>query len=193
MLFSTIVGALTLFASSAVAQEPSSDDVKVVGITYGGSGCPQGSLGVSYGPDKNFHVQLQNFRPSIGANQSVVSQRVNCQLNINFSYPKNLQFSPGYTTFTGYASLSSTASALFRSTWYFSGSSAQVSISDTLNGEYRGDYVLKEEVAEENRLWSQCGVNLPLNINMQIRMSGKGEGLVDNGELVAGGLVWRYC
>ncbi|KAH6679243.1 hypothetical protein B0J14DRAFT_293616 [Halenospora varia] len=193
MHFSIVVAALAFLASPALAQEPNPEDVKVRGISYGGSGCPQGTLGVLYGSDKNIYLQFENFHPSIGPNRPVTSSRANCQININLSYPSNLQFSPGYTTFNGHASLSSTTSALFKSIWYFSGSSAQVSTSETLSGEYGADYVLKETVSQESRLWSPCGATLPLNVNAQIRLLGPGEGSVDNGNLVIGGLVWRYC
>lgn len=72
---------------------------------------------------------------SIGQGVAVTENRKNCQLNIQIHYPGGFQFSVLSADYRGYAALeSSKVSGLQKSTYYFSGQTAQFSTQTSFTG-----------------------------------------------------------
>ncbi|CAG8960824.1 hypothetical protein HYFRA_00002361 [Hymenoscyphus fraxineus] len=149
--------------SPAVGPDPSK--VTINSIAYGGTGCPQGSVGSFISADR------LTFIASIGPGVPITSSRTNCQLNINLQYPSGFQYSILSTDFRGYASLGSGVSGVQSATYYFSGSSTQAVTSTNFKGPTNGDYLISDEIPFTSTIWSPCGAALPLNVNSQIRLT----------------------
>jgi hypothetical protein len=121
---------LTLLACSApafiaiVVAAPPADSVHIENVTYGGTGCPQGSVGVARSAgESSLTMIFDSFAPG---SSSPTESRKNCQLNINLSVPNGFQFSPNYTEIRGYASWVDNSTVVWGITQYFSGASEQV-------------------------------------------------------------------
>ena len=112
-------------------------------ISYGGTGCPQGSLSFVYTiSDTRFAtisttiLQISDqycrgvavfngYTASMGQNISVRESRKNCQINLNIEYPSGTQYSPVSVGYSGYANLDDGVQGLHQTTYYFTGSMHQ--------------------------------------------------------------------
>ncbi|KAF4636572.1 hypothetical protein G7Y89_g1511 [Cudoniella acicularis] len=186
--------------SSVVAPNPSL--VTINSISYGGSGCPQGSVGSFISADRQtFTLIFDTFMASLGPGVAVTKNRVNCQLNVNLQYPSGFQYSVLGTDFRGYAALDAGVTGVQSATYYFSGSSTQASTQSTFKGPMSGDYAVSDKIPFSSTIWSPCGAALPLNINSQVRLtstSTNGTGLITEDSIDGKityiiGVQWQTC
>jgi len=166
----TIVAPAAAATTTATGPDPS--EVYINTITYGGTGCPQGSVGSFISGDRQtFTLIFDSYVASIGPGVPVTQNRLNCQLNIDLQYPGGFQYSVLGTQFRGYAGLDTGVTGVQQATYYFSGSSQQVSTSTTFKGPTSGDYEISDTIPFTSTIWSPCGAALPLNINSQVRLT----------------------
>jgi len=189
-------------ATTSSATGPNPTQVTINSIAYGGTGCPQGSVGSFISADRQtFTLIFDSFVASIGPGVAVTAERVNCQLNINLQYPSGFQYSILGTTFRGYAGLDKGVTGTQSATYYFSGSQSQAATSSTFKGPTDGDYEIADQVPFSTTIWSPCGAALPLNINSQVRLSSTvstatgllTEDSVDGKVTFQVGVQWQTC
>ena len=90
---------------SSVA-DPDPTQVWVDSVTYGGTGCPQGTASISLAPDrKSFTVMLDAYVATTGPGFTITDARKNCQLNISLHYPGGFQWSVYSSDYRGYVEL----------------------------------------------------------------------------------------
>lgn len=101
-LFACTVATLTFGASSdAHAQNPSQPYIQ--SITYGGSGCPQGTVGASFSNDRRSYTLIFDaFVASGGPNVPATEGRKTCQLSLNIHVPQGNSSTCMTTTHRGY-------------------------------------------------------------------------------------------
>jgi len=191
-----------LSVPAAGASGPDPSKVTINSISYGGTGCPQGSVGSFISADRlTFTLIFDSFVASIGPGVPITSSRINCQLNIDLEYPSGFQYSVLGTDFRGYAGLDSGVTGIQSAMYYFSGSVAQASTSTTFKGPLDTDYLVSDTVPFNSTIWSPCGVALPLNVNSQIRLTStnsKASGLltqdsIDGKVTFIVGVQWQTC
>lgn len=193
------VGAAATPAATTTATGPNPTQVYIKGISYGGTGCPQNSVGSFISADKQtFTLIFDQMVASIGPGVAVTQNRKNCQLNIDLQYPSGFQYSILSTQFRGYAGLSAGVSGTQQATYYFSGSSTQASTSTSFKGPTDGDYSVSDSIPFSSTVWSPCGEALPLNINTQVRVLGSGTGQLtqdsaDGKVTFVVGVQWQKC
>lgn len=164
---------------AAVAAPPA---FKIKNVVYGGSGCPQGSLDISFTDSKLLPIYFsKEFTARVGSGVSVEEARKNCQLNINLEYSPGYSFSIFSVDYSGWADLDSGVTGLLRSNYYFSGYTEQTSLSQNIVGPFHGKYIKHDEVSESR--WSPCGSSSLFNINSEIALSPIGQS--PSGTLVA--------
>ncbi|KAE8454279.1 hypothetical protein EG329_005204 [Mollisiaceae sp. DMI_Dod_QoI] len=207
-MFSTLI-ALTLavaaFAAPTVdlsSSSPPAGQVSIRGIVYGGTGCPQGSLGTFISDDRQtFTLIFDNFVASIGPGVAVTESRKNCQINLDLQYPSGFQYSIFNTVYRGYVGIDSGVTARQQSTFYFSGQSAQCSTGTNFKGPRSGDYAVTDSLPLTSTVWSPCGASSALNINSEVRLSSSNSGatgqITDDStdgkiEFVVG-VQWQQC
>ncbi|KAE9373985.1 hypothetical protein N431DRAFT_404437 [Stipitochalara longipes BDJ] len=176
-----------------------STDITLGDISYGGSGCPQGSLSFVYTISDTRGVAVFNgYSASVGSNISVRENRKNCQISLNIGYPSGTQYSPVSVGYSGYANLDNGVQGLHQTTYYFTGSSDQVSTNHTFAGPTSTAYSYEEAIDPTGTvIWSPCNSSTPLNINNQVRLT-KDSNSDGNGALYDSGIVdltlqWRSC
>jgi len=159
-------------ATTTAAVGPDPSEVYINSISYGGTGCPQGSVGSFISADRQtFTLIFDSYVASIGPGVAVTNNRLNCQLNLDLQYPAGFQYSVLGTEFRGYAGLDAGVTGVQQATYYFSGSSTQVSTSTTFKGPTSGDYEISDTIPFTSTIFSPCGAALPLNINSQVRLT----------------------
>ncbi|KAF2708035.1 hypothetical protein K504DRAFT_477526 [Pleomassaria siparia CBS 279.74] len=151
---------------------PPAGTVQINGITYGGNGCPQGTVSSKFSSDRTTVTLIyDSYIASIGPGISVTEQRKNCQLNVGITYPGGFQYSVLSADYRGYASLQKGVSGTLKSTYYFSGMTEQTTTQYDFIGPVSGDYLKHDEADSTSVVWSPCGVEGMLNINSQVRMT----------------------
>jgi len=188
--------------SATNATKPDPSQVTIQSISYGGSGCPQNSVGQFISDDKEtFTLIFDDMVASIGGGVASTETRKNCQINLNLHYPTGFQYSVLSTTFRGYASLDAGVSGTQSATYYFSGSNTQATATQPFKGPVNADYATPESIPFASAVWAPCGASLPLNINTQVRLTSTkstAQGLLTQDSLdgkitYVVGLSWRQC
>lgn len=183
---------------------PDPGSIYINGITYGGSGCPQGTLASAFSDDKTtFTLIYDQFVASSGPGTTITDQRKNCQINIDMHFPQGFQYSVASVTYRGYAQLPFGVSALQKATYYFSGESDQISSQTTFQGPYSNDYLATDRLDIASAVWSPCGASLNANVNAQVRLTGSPSALAQGAQITVDSLdgkvrqeyalQWRQC
>lgn len=155
----------------AYADSPNPNEVYVQSISYGGTGCPQGTVGSSFSDDrKTFTLIFDSFVASSGPGVPVTQNRKNCQLNINLHLPEGFTFAIHTFDYRGYVQLPAGVTAEQLSTYYFQGETKQATGKTRFNGPVAKDYLSRDTLA--NVAWMPCARVVPLNINSQVRLTG---------------------
>jgi len=189
-------------ATSSAAAVPDPSKVTIQSISYGGTGCPQGSVGSFISADRlTFTLIFDAFVASLGPGIPVSSNRINCQLNINLQYPSGFQYSVLGTDFRGYTYLDAGVTGVQSANYYFSGSSAQAATTSTFKGPLDTDYLISDKIPFTSTIWSPCGASLPLNVNSQVRLTSTKSGAsglmtqdsIDGKVTFVVGVQWQAC
>jgi hypothetical protein len=151
---------------------PDPTKVQIKGISYGGNGCPQGTVGYQLSQDRTtvtliFDAYIASIGPSIALTES----RKNCQLNVGLLYPGGFQYSVLSADYRGYASIQKGVTGTLKSTYYFSGQTEQTSTTYEFKGPVTGDYLKHDQADSTSVIWSPCGAEGMLNINSQVRLA----------------------
>jgi len=151
---------------------PPAGTVVIKGVSYGGTGCPQGTMSSQISSDRSIVTLIfDSYIASIGPGISVTEQRKNCQLNVDLQYPGGFQYSILSADYRGYASIQKGVTGTLKSTYYFSGQTAQTSTQYDFVGPVNGDYLKADEADSTSIIWSPCGAAGMLNINSQVRLT----------------------
>jgi len=207
LLFVAIAAVVTALPSSeprtATAPVlPNPSDVYLNSFTYGGTGCPQGTVGSFISADRTtFTLIFDNFVASIGPGITVTEQRKNCQLNLDLQYPGGFQYSVFSTIYRGFVGIDKGITATQSANYYFSGQTAQTSTSTTFKGPLSQDYEVADNVTLTSTLFSPCGAQAALNVNSAVALtssvaSASGEitdDTIDGQITFIVGVQWQTC
>ncbi|KAI1914034.1 hypothetical protein LOZ53_000495 [Ophidiomyces ophidiicola] len=168
---------------------PDPNKVQIIGLTYGGTGCPSNTVSHVLSDDRQVMTLIfDQYVASIGPDVAITQSRKNCQLNINIRYPGGFQFSIFSADYRGYANLDKGITGTQKSTYYFSGQTQQTHTETNWKGPFVGDFLVHDEADSASTVWSPCGANGALNINSQIRLNSadnKARGIMTNDSLDA--------
>jgi hypothetical protein len=160
--------------STALAQ-PNPNEVYVQSISYGGTGCQQGSVGNSFSNDrKSFTLIFDSYIASSGPSVPVTENRKNCQMNVNMHIPQGFSYSIAQFDYRGYVQLPKGVSAEQKSIYYFQGETEQASAASRFVGPVAKDYLVSDRLGLPAVVWMPCGRTVPVNINSQVRLLGAG-------------------
>jgi len=182
---------------------PDPNGVYVESISYGGTGCPQGSVSTSFSPDRTtFTLIFDSFVAQVGPTIAVKEARKNCQINTNFHVPAGWQYSVMSADYRGYVSLDAGVKASQKTIYYFQGEVAQVSSGANFAGPTDQDYVVHDQVPFNTKITSLCNNARPINANTDVRIdktanpNGRGQMSTDSldGRVTYKlNLLWQRC
>jgi hypothetical protein len=176
-------------------------EVYVGSVSYGGTGCPQGTVGSSLSNDRSsLTLAFNQLNAATGTGIPITASRKNCQLNLNLAVPAGWSYAIATVDYRGYVQLPAGVSAEHKTTAYFQGQTAQVSTGVQFAGPVAKDYVSRDTVAPAAQVWMPCGMTTPLNINEQARVIGPANksaqlttNSVDGKVTLVLGLQWKRC
>jgi len=201
----TLVLATAAFAMPAgytANVTPDPTQVYINAITYGGTGCPQGTVGSYISADRQtFTLIFDEYVASIGPGVAVAQNRKNCQLNLDLRYPGGFQYSIFNTVYRGYVGLDAGVNGLQSTNFYFSGQVAQSTTSTSFKGPIDGNYEAVDSVNLVSTIWSPCGAQSALNLNSQVRLTSSNSaasGLITDDSIdgkitFVVGVQWQKC
>lgn len=165
-LFAILAATATHFVQ---ADAPSGHEVEIESIAFAGSGCPAGSVSGQLSSDlTTLTLLFADYVAQAGSGVPPIDYRKNCQLNVKVRYPQGWQWSIFKADYRGYAYLPQGGDGTCKSTYYFSGSSQQMSSAVTLVGPYDNNYLKTDEFNDISLVWSPCGIESMLNINAEV-------------------------
>lgn len=177
--------------------------VRVRSVSYAGSGCPAGSVSTNISPDYgSFSILWDSFIAETGPGIPLSASRKNCQLAIDLDFPQGWSYTVADVEYRGYVSLDRGVDATQSTAYYFQGQTSTARLSTTMRGPMSRDYVVRDTLGLSAQVWSPCGMQRALNINVQARVSNmgnsRGNGLITVESPVGstlGGLrlQWRRC
>ncbi|KAJ3214048.1 hypothetical protein HK099_007060 [Clydaea vesicula] len=170
-------------------------------VTYGGTGCPKGSVSQNLNSDSTAMTLLfDKYVASIGPGIAITENRKNCQLNFQVNVPQGWQYSIATVDYRGFLQLDQGVTAQQQANYYFQGSLEQDKQSTTFTHLHNGDYTLRDQFGITSTIWSDCNAKANLNINSQIRLfapPGKNGVIttdsVDTKVKQIYGLKWKKC
>jgi hypothetical protein len=199
-IFKIIAMTATLVAGTALADAPSY--VEIDQISYGGTGCPQGSVSENISDDNlAFTLLFDEYVAEIGPGVSRREARKACQITLDLKFPQGWSFTIFEADYRGYASLDRKVTGEQKSSYYFQGQRGSVSLKTKFRGEIDEDYEATDRLGLSAQVWSPCGANRALNIKTQVRLTSRdrrasGILTVDSvdGELAhVYGIKWKRC
>lgn len=144
-------------------------NITVEVVAANGSGCAPGTATVIANADKTgFRVRYHDFVAQAGGGAAATERRKNCQVGVVVTYPAGWTFAIAEANYRGRARLSTGASGLQRTSYYWQGSAATSRTEETFDGPYYG-YWATEDVAPV-LVYVPCEEKRVLNINTELRV-----------------------
>lgn len=163
--------------------------------SYGGNGCPQGSVGISLSDDESeLSMNFDSYQVEAGG--YTYNQRKNCNLAIPILVPSGYQVSIIRTDYRGYVSAPFRDTRVELSAEYFLPGQRGIPFRKTFSN-YEDNYTLTAEVLLASQLWTTCNkasTTLRLNTGI-VAISGSGNpvsGSVDSIDMNTN-LVYRLA
>jgi hypothetical protein len=191
-----------LWLAFAFLATPSfADDIRAGNPSYGGTGCPAGSVSAALSPDgKSLSFLFDSFVAEAGGTTTRQVDRKTCNIAIPIHVPEGMSVSIFQIEYQGYNNLPLGASSQFSADYFFAGSRGPT-YTKTFSGQLAAEFLLKNTIGLTSIMWSPCGqeVNLRINSSMQVRTNEQKEAAfasIDKADLGKGlsyFLQWRRC
>jgi hypothetical protein len=152
-----------------LAQNPNPNEVYVQSISYGGTGCPQGSVGNSFSNDrKSATLIFDSFIASTGPGVDATEARKNCQLNVNLHIPAGHTVSVSTYDYRGYVQLPAGQKAAQSSTYALTHPEGRDQAK--FKGPFSADYLVRDKVAINTKVKNDScqRVIVPLTVNAEV-------------------------
>ncbi|KAL2069433.1 hypothetical protein VTL71DRAFT_14112 [Oculimacula yallundae] len=172
LLFSLVAAAGFKGQQERQIEGPSADQVRVSNFTTAGNGCSQGTVGLTLSSDRTvLTFGFDGYTAHIGPSTSIKDRSKSCELNVNLTYPTEFQYSVTKTTYHGYAVLDRGLIGVMQAVYSFSSPLENATTIAKVPGSVIDVFTINVYVAETTRIWSPCGVNIPLLMRTRISLT----------------------
>lgn len=172
-----VAGSVTVAGADQVvqAQTPDPSAIIVQSISYVGSGCPQGSVGMSFANDReSFTLIFDSFVASAGPSVPRSEARKACQIQLMLKAPDGWSFAVLGLDARGYVQLPSGARAVSSLDFELDGRGRErdggESDSARFSGQVATDYIFSADAPVHSRGWSRCGGTSTLEVNAGLKL-----------------------
>jgi len=193
--------ALTLVATAALGVATASAQGITLGEpSYGGTGCPGGSVGVSLSPDAtSLSLLFDTYIVEAGGTTGRAFDRKACNVSIPVNVPQGYSVSILQVDYRGFNALPAGARSTFGVEYFFAGGRGPT-FNRTFTGSLTDEYLIRNQLVASALVWSACGadVNLRTNSSMRVQTTQNRQAMATvDSEDVAAALVyhfqWRQC
>ena len=160
--------ALAALGFSTVAH---ADDISLGQPSFGGNGCPGGSVSTTLSPDsKALSILFDQYQLAVGGTSGKAFDRKSCNVAIPVHVPQGRSISILDIDYRGFNHLPKGATSQFNVEYFFAGSRGP-SFRKSFNGVLDSDYTISNSLTADALVWSACGVDVNLRTNSSIRVS----------------------
>ena len=154
----------------------SSSAISIATPSYGGSGCPQGTMSTSLSPDgKTMSLIFDNFIVTAGDNTHRKFTQKNCIINIPITIAAGYQLALLKMDYRGYNQLACGAQSTLKMAYQMEGHKTN-EYKKIFYGKIEGDnYLIQHYINSSKIQWSQCSkkVNFKTFINLSVTTNDK--------------------
>ena len=176
------------------------DDISLGQPSFGGNGCPNGSVSTTLSPDaKALSILFDQYQLAVGGTSGKAFDRKSCNVAIPVHVPQGRSISILSIDYRGFNHLPKGASSQFNVEYFFAGSRGPT-VRKSFDGVIDADYTISNELTADALVWSACGVDVNLRTNSSIRLATKGnkeaQSTVDTEDVKAAivyHVQWRDC
>ncbi len=179
---------------------PPEGTVKIEGFAYGGSGCPQGSVGSIISKDQStIELLFDKFQAELDTKKTLFSPQSNCSVSLQLQYPDGWSVSWDRVEHRGFADLSGGAQGQLRARYFIAGNGG-FDVNRIYNfptGDVE-DYTIVQDAISD--VFTECGAVVPLTVDTRVRLYGTPTGYnaltVDSESAKVRTLLrfrWRRC
>ena len=195
---SIVLAALVTLGASLTAQ---ADSIYIGQPSFGGSGCPQGTVSATLATDaKSLSILYDAYTLDAGGATGKRIDRKSCNVAIPVHVPQGYSFSVFQFDYRGFNSLPTGAMSQFGVEYFFAGGRGP-RYSKTWRGSVTDNFLVQNAVGAEAVVWSPCGADVILrtNSNMFVQTNSRGEEAIaslDSTDVNAEMLYqfqWRRC
>jgi hypothetical protein len=192
---------LSLLLSLALVSLVSrADDLRLGQPSYGGTGCPGGSVGVAVAPDQK-SISMLFDQYVVQAGDGLAFDRKVCNIAIPIHVPQGYSVSVVGIDYRGFAGLPSGGRAQLAVNYFLADNPRGYRTTKTFYGPLTSEYVKHDGLEVIGQVWTACGANtiLRANTSMLVQSNGRREqamATVDSADISAGliyHLQWRRC
>jgi Domain of unknown function (DUF4360) len=162
---------LVTLITAQIAPALANSGIEISQPSYGGNGCPAGSVNAMVSPDgQELNFLFDNF---VALGNIPTESRKSCNISIPFKVPDGFQVSIGDMDYQGYVAPGT--KGILRSEYFFSGKRGSV-FQKTFNGEV--DYNVRDSISSSPNAWSTCGENVNMRLNISMTAIGAGKATI---------------
>jgi hypothetical protein len=181
------------------------NDIALGEPSYGGTGCPQGTVGITLSPDsKVLSLIFDQYMAEAGKSAGKTLERKTCNLSVPIHVPQGLSVSVLKVDYRGYVYAPKGAQVNFNVEYFlksFNSSTTGPKAARTFKGPYDSEYLVSNQLGLSALVWSACGedINLRVNSSITARTNPKKDDVlatVDSTDIAAGiiyQLQWQKC
>jgi hypothetical protein len=169
--------------------------------SYGGTGCPAGSAGITVSPANDaISILFDQFVSEAGSTTNRRIDRKSCNISIPVKVPQGYSVAVFSIDYRGFNAVPSGGFNRLNSEYFWAGSRGP-SIARTFYGPINDNYTVTDDLIATSIVWAPCGasVNLRVNASMMAQSNNRMEqtiGTVDSADLTSAliyHIQWRRC
>jgi hypothetical protein len=196
LVLSLILGTQTLWAEEAEAPPPS--EIKIKQLTYGGNGCPQGTVALDLSDDGEAFTLI--FDEFIAEKDGRGGDKKNCKVQFSLTNPEGWRYALFSAHVRGFADLD--RNVVGEQVLRVRSSADMVNVKMSFKGPVSEDYQQSKEMPIRNLKWSSCRKEskaLTLNSSVRVRGGGPQNGGIMTVDTIDGevsqkyGIAWQRC
>lgn len=163
-----IVAAIAMFSLASLTH---ADDISLGAPSYGGDGCPSGSVSATLSTDeKALSILFDQYQASAGGETRRSFDRRSCNVAIPVHVPQGRSVSILSIDYRGFNKLPRGGRSQFNVEYFFAGGRGP-SFRRNFSGPLEADYIISNELVADALVWSECGVDVNLRTNSSLRVN----------------------
>lgn len=163
---------ISLCASSAAADPPPTEPVRVDIVAANGAGCSAGRFLFAVAPDNTaLHVLYTDILVQVGVGARPTDARKNCVLSLLVHPPPGFTYAISESDYFGFASMADGATGTLRTGQFFQGESPRPLVSHTLAGPLDGEWRFSDTADPTALRFAPCDAPATLNLQVDLRMA----------------------
>ena len=188
---------LLILLALAWSTAADADSIVLGQLSFGGNGCPQGTVSATLGTNKkSLGILFEKYQVAVGRPTGKSFDRKTCNLAIPIHVPQGQSVSILATGYRGFIHLPVGATAVFNAENFFAGGRGPI-FKRSFSGLSNRSFSITNQLTADAVVWSGCGADVILRTNSSIRLSTPADREANASVKLSAAIVyhlqWRTC